>query len=131
MREDPKGLVKAPPPPSTQPSPEQIAAEAKMLTAQNQSKSVEVKAQEVAQKGQLEAREQEAAEKDKTIDLAKTIVAHKGDQAKQAHEQTIDHAKHGLDVATAAHKAAIDTHDMVLQTAEAMKPEPTDDSGSE
>lgn len=124
MREDPKGLVKEPPPPSTQPSPEQTTADAKMLAAQNQGKSVEVKAQEVAQKGVLEAKEQEAAKQDKTIDLAKAIVTHKGDAAKQAHDQTMDNAKHGLAVGVAAHKAQLDTHQAVLDTAEAMKPEP-------
>ncbi len=124
MREDPKGLIKAPPPPQNGPSPEEIAANAKMLTAQNQSKSVEVKAQEVAQKGVLEAKEQEAAKQDKTIDLAKALVTHKGDQAKQAHDHTMDKAKHGLAVGKAAHDAALGTHQAVLATAEAMKPEP-------
>lgn len=124
MREDPKGLIKAPPPPSTEPSPEQKTADAKLLTAQNQGKSVEVKAQEVAQKAQLQEKEQASELQDKTIDLAKAIVTHKGDQAKQAHDQTMDHAKHGLAVGQAAHKAQLDTHQAVLDTAEAMKPEP-------
>ena len=124
MREDPKGLIKAPPPPSTEPSPEQKTADAKLLTAQNQGKSVEVKAQEVAQKAQLQEKEQASELQDKTIDLAKAIVTHKGDQAKQAHEQTMDRAKHGLAVGQAAHKAQLDTHQAVLDTAEAMKPEP-------
>ena len=50
-----------------------------------------------------------------------TILA---DQAKAAHDQKMDKAKHGLDVGVAAHKAAIDTHQAVLDTAEALKPEP-------
>jgi hypothetical protein len=34
-------------------------------------------------------------------------------------------AQHGLAVGQAAHKAALDTHSAILDTAEAMKPEPT------
>jgi len=74
--------------------------------------------------------------------MAKELVIHKSDQAKiaadqekgkaelglkahdQAHQHKMDNAEHGLNVGIAAHKAAMDTHDAVLQTAEAMKPEP-------
>lgn len=124
MREDPKGLIKPPPAPSGQPSPEEITANAKMLTAQNQGKSIEVKAAEVQQKGQLEAAEQQSSKQDKTIDLAKAIVTHAHDKQKATHDQTMDHAEHNLNVGVAAHKAALDTHSAVLDTAEAMKPEP-------
>jgi hypothetical protein len=124
MREDPKGLIKPPPAPSGQPSPEEITAQAKMLGEQNKGKKIEVDASIAAQKGQLEAKAQEAELHDKTIDLAKAIVTHKADQAKVAHEQTMDKAGHALNVGVAAHKAAIDTHQAYLDTAEAMKPEP-------
>jgi hypothetical protein len=124
MREDPKGLVKAPPPPSTQPSPEEITAQAKMLTAQNQGKKIEVDASTAQTKAQQEQQAQDADIKGKTIDMAKELIIHKADQQKAAHDQTMDKAKHGLDVGVAAHKAAIDTHQAVLDTAEAMKPEP-------
>ncbi len=124
MREDPKGLVKQLPPPNTQPSPEQITAEARMLDAQNKGKKIEVDAATAAQKGQLEEKEHAATLQDKTIDLARAIVTHKGDEAKQAHTEKMDHAKHALDVTTAAHEANLATHQAVLDTAEAMKPEP-------
>jgi hypothetical protein len=124
MREDPKGLIKAPPPPSTQPSPEEIKANADMLKAQNQGKKIEADAQEAAQKAQIDQQEQQGEIQGKTIDLAKTIVAHKADQQKAGHDQMMDKAKHGLDVGVAAHKANIDTHQAVLDTMEAMKPEP-------
>lgn len=124
MREDPKGLVKAPPPPSTQPSPEQLTAEAKVKDANTRAEKVQVDAAELQQKGDLEAKEQAAAVQDKTIDLAKTIVAHKGDQQQAHHDRTMDHAKHNLDVGKAAHAAALGTHSAILDTAEAMKPEP-------
>ena len=124
MREDPKGLIKAPPPPSTQPSPEEITAQAKMLQAQNQGKKIEADAANQQTKAQQEQQAQDADIKGKTIDLAKTIVAHNADQAKAAHTQKMDVSKHGLDVGVAAHKAAIDTHQAVLDTAQAMKPEP-------
>lgn len=131
MREDPKGLIKTPPPPSSQPSPEEIAANAKMLTAQNQSKSIEVKATEVAQKGVLEAKEQEASIDGKKIDLAKALVTHKSDREDAAHQQKMDLAGHTLKTGIASHKAALDTHAAALDTAEAMKPpEPPQDDSS-
>jgi len=130
MREDPKGLIKPPPAPSGQPSPEEITANAKMLTAQNQGKSIEVKAAEVAQKGKLEAAEQQASKEDKTIDLAKALVTHAHDKKNDANQHGLAVAKHNLDVGKAAHEAAIATHGAVLDTAEAMKPEPISDTTS-
>lgn len=124
MREDPKGLIKAPPPPSTQPSPEETTAQAKLLTAQTKAKEVDQDGQIQAQKAEMETQAQQSEHQDKTIDLARAIVTHKADQAKIAHEQTMDKAKHGLAVGVAAHKAALDTHAAVLSTAEAMNPEP-------
>ncbi len=85
---------------------------------------VEADAQADAQKAQLETQAQQAEQQGKTIDLARAIVTHKADQAKVAHEQGMDKAEHALNVGVAAHKAALDTHSAVLDTAEAMKPEP-------
>lgn len=124
MREDPKGLIKPPPAPSGQPSPEEVTAQAKMLGEQNKAKKIEVDATIAAQKGQLEEKAQNAELQDKTIDLARAIVTHKADAAKTAHDQTLGVAKHNLEVGKAAHAAALGTHSAVLQTAEAMKPEP-------
>lgn len=131
MREDPAGLIKAPPPPSGSPSPEEVTANAKMLEAQNKGKKIEFDAAAAAQKGQLEAREQGAAIQEKTIDMAREIIIHKADQAKAAHSQRMDIAKHSLDVTKTAHEAALGTHQAVLDTAQAMKPEEgTDDQES-
>jgi hypothetical protein len=130
MREDPKGLVKPPPAPSGQPSPEETTAQARLLDAQTKARKVDSDAQTEAQKAQMETQAQHAEQQDKTIDLARAIITHKADQAKIAHEQTMDKAKHGLAVGVAAHKAALDTHSAVLQTAEAMKPEPVEPSPS-
>jgi hypothetical protein len=135
MREDPKGLVKAPPPPSTQPSPEETAANAKLIDAQAKSKKVDDDIAGQAQKAQLDTADHEAEIQGKTIDMAREIIIHKADQAnaahsqkmdfvKTAHDQTMDKAKHGLSVGVAAHKANLDTHAAILDTAEAMKPEP-------
>jgi hypothetical protein len=124
MREDPKGLIKAPPPPSTQPSPEETKANADMLKAQTASKKVDADIADSQQKAQMEAEAQKADIQGKTIDMAKELIIHKADQQKAAHDQGMDKAKHGLAVGQAAHKAAIDTHGAILDTAEAMKPEP-------
>jgi hypothetical protein len=139
MREDPKGLVLPPPPPNTQPNPDEIAANAKMLDAQTKAKKLEtVDAPKVAQ----DEKELQANIQGKTIDMARELVVHQADQQKlaveaekgkaeiglkahdQAHQHSLDKATHGLNVGVAAHKAALDTHNAVLQTAEAMKPEP-------
>lgn len=142
MREDPKGLIKPPPAPSGQPSPEEITAQARLMTAQNQDKKIEVDAAIEAQKSQLAEKEHAAELQEKTVDLAKSIVTHKADGAKaaasaakdqadiglranqQAHQQKLDTAKHSLSVGVAAHQANLDTHQAVLDTTEAMKPEP-------
>ncbi len=124
MREDPKGLIKAPPPPSTQPSPDEVKAQADMLKAQTASRKVDADTANQQTKAAQEQQAQDADIKGKTIDMAKELIIHKADQDKAAHAQKIDVSKHGLDVGVAAHKAAIDTHQAVLDTAEAMKPEP-------
>jgi hypothetical protein len=142
MREDPRGLVITPPPPSTQPNPDEITAQAKMLDAQTKSKKVDTDAAIAQQKGVLDAAQQKSDIQKDTIDMAKELVIHKADMAKvaadqnkskselglkanqQAHEQTMDKAKHGLDTGVAAHQANLDTHQAILDTAEAMKPEP-------
>ena len=139
MREDPNGLVKEPPPAQTGPNPDEITAQAKMLDAQTKAKKLETVD---APKIQQDQQELEANIKGKTIDMAKELVIHGSDQDKiaadqakgkaelglkahqQAHDQKMDHAKHGLDVGVAAHKANLDTHQAILDTAQAMKPEP-------
>ncbi len=139
MREDPKGLIKAPQPPSGQPSPEEITAQAKMKDADTKAQKLQlVDAPKVAQ----DQKELEANIQGKTIDMARELVVHQADQQKlsveaekdkaeiglkahqQGHDQALDKAKHGLDVGVAAHQAAAKTHELTLQTAEAMKPEP-------
>src|SRR5258708_40353145 len=110
-----------------------------MLDAQTKAKKLETVD---APKLQQDQQQMDAEIKGKTIDMARELVVHQSDQEKlqndavkeridsglkahqQAHDQTMDRAKHGLDIGKAAHDAAIKTHDMVLQTAEAMKPEP-------
>lgn len=142
MREDPKGLVKAPPPPDGKPSPDEVAAQAKMLDAQTKAKKLEMVD---APKLHQDQQEMEANIKGKTIDMAKELVIHGSDKEKiaadqakghaelglkahqQAHDQKMDHAKHGLDIAKTAHDMRIDTQKAITDTTVAMKPdsEPT------
>ena len=135
MREDPKGLIKAPPPPQQGPTPEETTAQAKLLTAQTQSKKVEVDAAAQAQKAQLDEADHAAELKEKTVDMARELVVHQADQQKVAHQQKMDihklgmdHAQHNLNVGVAAHDAALKTHEAVLQTTQAMNP-PEQDHG--
>ncbi len=137
MREDPKGLIKPPPAPSGQPSPDETAANAKMLDAQTKARRLD--AVEVP-KLQNDQQELQANIKEKTIDMAKELVIHGADKEKiaadqqkgqaelglkakdQEHQHAMDKAGHGLNVGVAAHKAAIDTHQAVLDTQAAMNP---------
>jgi hypothetical protein len=139
MREDEKGLLKQPPPAQTGPNPDEITAQAKMLDAQTKAKKLDTVE---APKVQQDQQQMDADIKGKTIDMAKELVIHGADQAKikadqakgtaelglkahqQAHQQTMDKADHGLNVGKAAHEAALGTHQAILDTAEAMKPEP-------
>lgn len=138
MREDPKGLIKAPPPPDAKPNPDEITAQAKMIDAQTKARKLEMVD---APKLQQDQQEMEANIKDKTIDMAKELVIHNADKEKiaadhqkgiaelglkahqQAHEQKMDRVKHGLNIGVAAHKAALDTHQAILDTTNAMNPQ--------
>lgn len=115
MREDAKGLLKAPPPPNATPSPEEITANAKMLDAQTKAKKLEVvDAPEMAQKAALETQKSEAVVKGKTIDLARTLVTHEGDQQDRAHQERVDHVQHGVAIADHLHGKEMDhkAHDL-------------------
>lgn len=100
MREDPSGLIKEQGP--QQPSPEQITAEAKMLSAQNETKKIEVERLEAEQKPGIEMLKGENTIKGKTIDLAKTLVTHEGDREDAAHQRNMDVAEHARNLQTDA-----------------------------
>lgn len=106
----------APPPP---PDPNQVTAEAKMLTAQTGAQNVQVKAAQLQQQGQQKDKElaMESAIEDKR--LAREEVIH-GDN----HSLAV--AQHGLDAVTAGHDAAMDqaTHGLAVHQA-LQPPEPT------
>lgn len=111
MREDPTGLV-LPPQPNQPPSPEQITAEAKLLEAQNKGVSNQITAQEVAMKPELEQIKTAGKIKEKTIDLAKTLITHDAEQEKIdlerdqfAHTQRVDDHSQKMDVENLARGA--------------------------
>lgn len=93
MREDPTGLV-LPPVTNAPPSPEEITANAKMLSAQNDSKKNEIAQAELAAKPQLEEVKTAGQVKGKTIDLAKALITHSGERQDAAHTQKMDLAEH-------------------------------------
>jgi len=97
MREDPTGLV-LPPVTNAPPSPEEVTAQAKLLTAQNQGKKIEVDAAEIAARPQLEDVKTAGTIKGKTIDLAKALITHGGDREDAAHTQRMDLAEHARNV---------------------------------
>jgi len=87
-----------PPIPRTPPSPEEITANAKMLTAQNASKKIEVDGAEIAARPQLEEVKTAGTIKGKTIDLAKALITHGGDREDAAHTQRMDLAEHARNI---------------------------------
>lgn len=115
MREDPNGLVKQPPPSDGKPSPEEIAANAKMLDAQTKADKLKlVDAPEMAQKAQLDQQKTEGVIKGKTIDLARTLVTHSGEREDAAHQRQVDTVDHGVKVADHLHSREMDhkAHDL-------------------
>jgi len=80
------------------PSPEEVTAQAKLLTAQNQGKKIEVDAAEIAARPQLEDVKTAGTIKGKTIDLAKALITHGGDREDAAHTQRMDLAEHARNV---------------------------------
>jgi hypothetical protein len=93
MREDPTGLV-LPPVTNAPPSPDEITANAKMLSAQNDKTKNEIAEKELAAKPQLENVKTEGMVKGKTIDLAKALITHSGEREDAAHGQKMDLAEH-------------------------------------
>jgi len=115
MREDPKGLVSVPPPSDGKSSPEEKTADAKILEAQTKAKKLElVDAPEMAQKAQLEAQKADATVKGKTIDLARTLVAHSENREDAAHQRQVDTVDHGVRIADHLHDREMDhkAHDL-------------------
>jgi hypothetical protein len=103
MREDPTGLI-LPPQPNAPPSPEEITANAKMLSAQNDTTKNEIAAQELQMKPALENVKTAGSIKEKTIDLAKTLITHGGEREDAAHGRQMDLAEHARNL----NKDAID-----------------------
>lgn len=93
MREDVNGLLLPPAGPEP-PSADMITANAKMLEAQNKTESNQIAAQEAAMKPQLEQIKTAGKIKEKTIDLAKTLVTHTADQEQAQHDRRMDVAEH-------------------------------------
>lgn len=103
MREDPTGLVK--PLTAEPPSPEAITANAKMLEAQNKTESIKVDVLEAQMRPHVETLKTEGKIKEKTIDLAKTLITVEADKEKFEHDKQVDMAN----IARDANKDAIET----------------------
>jgi hypothetical protein len=96
MREDTTGLI-LPKPPAQGPSPEELAAQAKIKEAEAKMLTAQVNAEENKLKPELEKLKSEASIKGKTIDLAKTLITHQGDREDAANEHKVNVAKLALD----------------------------------
>jgi hypothetical protein len=103
MREDPRGLIVAPPPQSAAPDPRVIEAQAKADKARSDAALAQGKLAQLPQEQDLQ-REKLQTERDiSTTDLAREMVIHGKDQAELAHNQEMDKAQHGLDVLKTVH----------------------------
>jgi len=129
MKEDPNGVRVQAPPPSAQPSPEQIAAQTKLLDSQTKAQKVQVDAEKNATESQDRMAEL-AGEKDiETVRLAQTLVAHASDAKAADRTHALDANKHALNVAKTVHDATMDRGQLALDTHQALNPpQPTDTS---
>lgn len=110
MREDPIGLV-MPPQPNEPPSPEAVTAAAKMKEAENKAQQNAITAEENAMKPALETMKTEGKIKEKTIDLAKSLITHQGEREDAAHSKKMDLAEHARNL----NKDAIDATKVTLE----------------
>jgi hypothetical protein len=117
MKEDTKGLVVQPPPVSTQPTPEQIAAQAKLKDSETKANKVQVDAARVASEAANRQEELAGEERVETLRLAQTSIAHAADNKKAVADSAHKAATHGLEVAQAVHDATVDHHDMAMDRA--------------
>lgn len=129
MKQDPAKLRVNPPPPNGQPSPEDIAAAAKMKDAQTKSEKVQVDAAKVATDAKNREQELAGEERIETLRLAQTSIAHAADNKKAAADSAHKAATHGLEVAKAAHDAVIDHGQLAIDAHNATKPEPLPTDG--
>jgi len=121
MREDINGLLKKPDP-NAPPSPEMIEAQAKAKEADNKAKKIEVDAAVAAQKPGLEQLKIDGSNKGKTIDLAKTLIAHGGEREDAEHQRakdTADHArnlnKDAAEIGQMSHEALMNEEKLKLE----------------
>lgn len=141
MREDPKGIVKPPPPPDAPPpppDPKLIEANAKMLKAQTEQGKLQEDAKTHDADNALKEQEIKAGIAAKTAELTKAMVVHQDTHTAgrhdAAHEQAHDNSKQALGVAEHIHDAtmdhaghALEQQRLGLQSVAAMNP----DSGEE
>lgn len=130
MKEDPIGLRIQPPPPSSQPTPEQLAAQAKLKDSDTKAQKVQVDAAKVATDAQNRQRELEGEERVETLRLAQSAIAHAADNKKAASDTAHKAATHGLAVAQAVHDASLDHAQLALDTHQALNPPASTDGTS-
>lgn len=133
MKEDPNGIRVQPPAAPSQPSPEQVIADAKDKDAETKSEKVKVDAAKVATESQDRQKELEAEQSLETVKLAQTLVAHAADNKKNVADSAHKAKEHALNVANSVHDATIDHANLALDTHQALNPPqpagPTDGGG--
>lgn len=127
MKEDPNGIRKNPPAPSGQPSPEELAAAAKLQDSQTKAKQVDVNAAKVQSESEDRQKELQGEEAVETTRLAQTMIAHAHDK-NQANKQNVKDAQdQALDVSKHAHQVTMDHAGLALDAHQALNPpQPTD-----
>jgi hypothetical protein len=129
MKEDPTGIRVSPPPPSGQPSPDELTAAAKLKEADNKGQKVQVDAAKIAVDAKNRERELAGEETIERERLAQTAITHASDNKKAAVDSVHKASTHGLAVAQAAHDAVIDHGELAIKAHEATKPEPPPTDG--
>lgn len=132
IREDDKGLI-TPPPPPTDPANDPAvieakakdkAAQGKIMDAQAKMGSNQVRAADIQQKGELADKGLQAQGAIKTVDLAQTVIKSRSDQKNKDRDHGLAQQSHALDVSQHLVDTAETAHDAALKTHEALTPEP-------
>jgi hypothetical protein len=122
IREDPAGLIQAPPAAAPQPNPQLIAAEAKMTQATTGAQKAQADAQNAQQENQIKQAELATEQNIATVNLAKEMVIHKADAANA--QKTA-----GLEAVQGVHDRQMDLAEHALNVHQALQPPATADSG--
>ena len=140
IREDPAGLIQdppqqvAPPAPPQKPPPDPLIGQARMISAQAQIKKAQTDAQNDAVQNQIDQQKLEVDKAVATTDLAKEMIIHKDDSAREERDAQRQHGlavgEQNLAGVQTGHDRSLDLAKHALDVHQALNPPQPTDSGS-